>query len=56
MIFLFIEGGLPENRNEFKSNIEFYKNLVDKEFEKVKDPEDSETKNPIITIFYLRRI
>jgi len=51
MIFVFIEGGSPENRNKFKRNIEFYKNLVDREFEKVKDPEDSETKNPIITIY-----
>ena len=51
MIFLFIEGGLPEKRNEFNENIEFFKNLVDKEFEKVKDPEDFATKNPIITIY-----
>ena len=51
MIFLFVEGGLPGERREFIENIEFYADLVSREFEKVKDPADSQTNNPIITVY-----
>ena len=48
LIFLFIEGGLRDTRSEFEENIEYFKNLVNREFEKFKDPTDSWSKTPII--------
>jgi hypothetical protein len=57
IIFLFIEGGLPGERENFKEDIEFYSDLQEKEFRKIKDKFSlpNEAKNPIIKVFLPER-
>ena len=51
IIFLLIEGGLPENRRDFEEDINFYKELRDNEIEAV----TNDKQNPVITVLLPER-